>query len=325
MKKKIAIITGGNSSEYVISVKSAQLIIDNLDKEKYIPYRVEIKGLEWSIDVEGKNNISVNKDDFTFTVDNTKTGFDCALIMIHGTPGEDGKLQGYFDMLGLPYTSCDVLTSSLTFNKHFCKSYLKNFGVDTADSVLIKENSKVDIEEIEKKVGIPCFVKPNEGGSSFGVTKVNTIHNLEDAIQEALKEDNEVLIEKYIKGIELTCGVFKSKWNEYIFPITEIVSKKEFFDYEAKYTDGMSDEITPARISVDIENNCKNLSSKIYDLLNCRGIVRIDYIFSNNILYLLEINTIPGMSANSIVPKQIKSMNYSIKSILAELIDNILD
>ncbi len=322
MKKNIAVITGGNSSEYIISVQSAQQIIDHIDRSKFVPYRIEIKGNSWFwLDEDGSSS-EIDKNDFTLKVRGELIHFDCALIMIHGTPGEDGKLQGYLDTLSVPYTSSDVLTSSLTFNKHVTKHYLGSFGVASAKSLLIKGLADMDGGEVVERVGLPCFVKPNEGGSSFGITKVKTIEQLELAVADALKEDDQVLVEEYLDGTEITCGVFKTKWNEYVFPVTEIVSKTEFFDYEAKYTDGMADEIIPARIPVSLEQECKTLSSKIYDILNCRGIVRVDYIHTNNNLNLLEVNTIPGMSRNSIIPRQIRAMQLSLSRLLTELIEN---
>ncbi len=324
MKKNIAIVSGGNSSEWVISVKSARLILDNVDREFFNPYVVTIHEKNWSVEADQQANIPVDKNDFSFHLKGNKINFDAALVMIHGTPGEDGKLQGYFDMLNIPYTSCDVLTSAITFNKVFCKNYLEKFGISSARGHLIKKNDNVDPAQVIAKTGLPCFIKPNNGGSSFGVTKIKSMDEFGKAVEDALKEDDEVLVEEFLEGKEITCGLLKTSKKEYIFPITEIVSKNEFFDYEAKYTDGMSEEITPARISDELEEECKNVSSRIYDILNCKGLVRIDYIHSKGKLYLLEVNTIPGMSPNSIVPKQIRAANLTVKDILKEILKDIL-
>jgi D-alanine-D-alanine ligase len=323
MRKKIAVITGGNSSEYVISVKSADTIIENLDKEKYESYRVEIKGKDWKVALSGGKDIQIDKNDFSFNLNGTKVTFDGALIMIHGDPGEDGKLQGYLEMLDIPYTASNVLTSSATFSKHFTKQYLLSYGVKSADWVLLNKRFGFDVKDVEKKIGFPCFVKPNNAGSSFGVSKVSSHDQLVEAIDKAMKEDDEVLIEKMVSGTEITCGVLRTSKSSYKFPITEIVSKNGFFDYEAKYTVGKSDEIIPARIDDKIAEQCKDLSLKIYDLFNCRWFARIDYIISDNQLYLLEINTIPGMSRESIIPKMVRAANLSLSSLLDEIISDI--
>jgi D-alanine-D-alanine ligase len=322
MKKNIAIVSGGNSSEWVISVKSARLILDNVDREFFNPYVVTIHEKNWSVEVDQQSNIPVDKNDFSYQLKGNKINFDAALVMIHGTPGEDGKLQGYFDMLGIPYSSCDVLSSAITFNKVFCKNYLEKFGIASARYHLIKKNDNVGPAQVIAKTGLPCFIKPNNGGSSFGVTKIKSMDEFGKAVKDALKEDNEVLVEEFLEGTEITCGLLKTSKKEYIFPITEIVSKNEFFDYEAKYTDGMSEEITPARIPKELEDECKKISSRIYDILNCKGLVRIDYIHSKGKLYLLEVNTIPGMSPNSIVPQQIRAAGMSVKDILTEILDD---
>ncbi|MBN2484915.1 MAG: D-alanine--D-alanine ligase [Bacteroidales bacterium] len=323
MKKNIAVITGGNSSEYVISVKSADTIIENLDKTKYKPFRVEIKGTNWKVTMPDGKTVQIDKNDFSFTSNSTKTTFDGALIMIHGDPGEDGKLQGYLEMLGVPYSSSNVLTSSATFSKHFTKQYLLSYGVRSADWILLNKRFGYNVSDVEKKIGFPCFVKPNNAGSSFGVSKASSHNQLVDAINNAMKEDNEVLIEKMVSGTEITCGVLRTSKGAYKFPITEIVSKNGFFDYEAKYTTGMSEEIIPARINEEIAEQCKELSLRIYDLFNCRWFARIDYIISNNNLYLLEINTIPGMSRESIIPKMVKAANFNLPDLLDEILSDI--
>jgi D-alanine-D-alanine ligase len=323
MRKKIAVVTGGNSSEFVISVKSADTIIENIDKTKYEPYRIEIQGNKWKLDLEG-SRYEIDKNDFSVCIDGKKINFDCALIIIHGDPGEDGKLQGYFEMLGIPYTSSDVLTSALTFNKHITKKYLQAFDILSADWWVIGTNDNSKINDIATKIDFPCFVKPNNAGSSFGVSKVSTPDQLQDAIEVALSEDCEVLVEKMVSGTEITCGVLRTSKTAYTFPICEIVSKNGFFDYEAKYSVGKSDEIIPARINDSIAKQCQDLSLKIYDLLNCKWFARIDYIIEDNKLFLLEINTIPGMSKESIIPKMINVAGLELSALISEILSDVL-
>lgn len=324
VKKSIAIVTGGNSSEEVISIKSAKQIIDSLDPSKYIPYLINIKNKKWTVKRGHLPDIEIDKNDFSFVIDNTKIQFDAAFIIIHGTPGEDGKIQSYFEMLNIPYVGPKVLPASLSFNKNACKIYLKQHDIDTARCIYLKNNSSYDTRTIVNTLKLPLFVKPNEAGSSFGVTRVNNEKELEIAIRNAFNEDNNsVLIEEYIEGTEITCGIYRSKGKTTVLPVTEIVSSKDFFDYEAKYTPGMANEITPARISHTDEKNCKELTEKIYKALELSGISRIDYILKNDILYLLEVNTIPGMSKESIVPKQIKEAGLSMKDVLSNLIEDL--
>jgi D-alanine-D-alanine ligase len=258
-------------------------------------------------------------------VNNEKIKFDCVLVGIHGTPGEDGRLQSYFEMMNIPFTTCGVLSSALTFNKYACKQYLKTYDIVTAKSMLLKANEEVNKEEIVKYLGLPCFVKPNNGGSSCGVSKISKVEELIPAIERALEHDSEIIIEEFIQGTEITCGVLKTSNNSKIFPIAEIVSKNDFFDYEAKYTDGMADEIIPARIPENIKLACEKTSAFIYEKLFCRGIVRIDYIVSNDKLYFLEVNTVPGMTENSIVPRMIKAAGLSITEVLTDLIEDAIE
>jgi D-alanine-D-alanine ligase len=321
--KNIAIVAGGDSSEWVISVQSAAQVAKEIEKLEYTGYVVQIRGKQWQV---LQNNIAIaeiDKNDFSFVLNDERILFHCALIAIHGTPGEDGKLQSYFELIGMPYTTCGVLASALTFNKHACKLFLKEFGILSANAVLVKKHDNWNTEAIASELGMPCFVKPNESGSSFGVTKVTDISKLSDAVTLALTEGQEVIIEQFIQGTEVTCGMLKTKAKNFTFPITEIVSKKEFFDYEAKYTPGFSEEITPARISPELAKNIGNTTSKIYDALNCKGIVRTDYIISDNQLYFLEVNTVPGMSPNSIVPKQIREMGLTLADIYKLIIEEI--
>ena len=322
MKKNIAIVAGGNSSEYVISIQSAEQISKWIDKEKYTIYTILAKGTEWIVKSDQFCDLVLNKDDFSFSYNNQKTTFDCALITIHGTPGEDGKMQGYFDTLQIPYTTSNVLASAITFNKVFSKNYLKSFNIPLANFITLKKGDIIDADKIIEVTGLPCFVKPNCGGSSFGVSKVKEKEKLFEAIEFAYKEDNEVIIEEFLPGTELTCGLLKTKEKTIIFPPTEIVSKTEFFDYEAKYTKGMCDEITPARISIELTNEVQQLSSQIYDIFNLNGIVRIDYIYSNNTLYFMEVNTAPGMSAASIVPQQVAAAGLDMKDIFSLVIED---
>ncbi|MGM0407142.1 MAG: D-alanine--D-alanine ligase [Bacteroidota bacterium] len=324
MKKNIAIVCGGDSSEYIVSMNSANQIAQWLDKEKYNVYTVVAKGTEWIVKSELVCDLIVNKDDFSFTLNNQKTKFDCALITIHGTPGEDGKMQGYFDTLRIPYTTSNTLASALTFNKIFSKNYIKTFNIPQARWVSLTKGDPIDANRILEVTGLPCFVKPNCGGSSFGITKVKEKEMLKDAIEEAYKEDDEVIIEEYLEGTELTCGMIKTRQKTLIFPPTEIVSKNEFFDYDAKYN-GMADEITPARISDELTREVQNLSSQIYDIFQLNGIVRVDYIYTNNILYFMEVNTVPGMSAASIVPQQVEAMGLEMKDVFTLAIEDAMD
>ena len=325
MKKNIAIVAGGDSSEDVISFQSAKQIHKWIDKELYNVYTIHVKGTEWKLYSEPHKGLKINKDDFSITLNDKKIKFDCALIAIHGTPGENGILQAYFELLDIPYTTSGVLSSALSFNKFTCKTYLKNFHILSAKTILLKKNEKIEPERIVDLLSPPYFVKPNQGGSSFGISKINTPDKLIEAVNQAFKEDDEVLIEEFIDGIEITCGIVKVNDKEIIFPLTEIVSKNEFFDYEAKYTPGMADEITPARISKKLAEKCRKLSSLIYNKLNCRGIVRIDYILNNNKFYFLEINSVPGMTENSLVPKQMRVMGLSIKELFTQIIENAIN
>ena len=249
--------------------------------------------------------------------------FDAAFIAIHGTPGENGLLQGYFDMLRIPYSSCGAFCSALTFNKHACKQYLKENNIVMADAILLRKDEKPDIEGIIERIKLPCFVKPNDSGSSFGVTKVKKREELLPAIEEAKKESSEVLIEAFMKGRELACGVVRTKNKKIILPLTEIISKNEFFDYEAKYTPGKSDEITPAEIDSETGEEIQRLGSLIYDLLACKGIVRVDFILVGKTPYFLEINTVPGMTEESLIPKQVLAAGISFEDFYSMVIENI--
>ncbi|RXQ87488.1 D-alanine--D-alanine ligase [Ancylomarina salipaludis] len=321
MKRNILIIAGGDSAEFEISMQTSQHIFNTLDKKQYQVYLAVFRGQNWKVNLEDRE-YDIDKNDFSITVDANKIKFDFAYIAIHGTPGENGILQGYFNLINIPHSTCDVLSSSLTFNKHACNTYLKALGYQFAKSVLLKKNEKFDCKLIEQTVGFPCFVKPNADGSSFGISKVKQFSELENAILKAFNEGNEVIIEEFIEGLEVTCGLVKTSKEEIVFPITEVVPKNEFFDFEAKYDPTMAEEITPARISSELTSRIQNLTSEIYDALKCKGIVRIDYIIRNNDIYMLEANTIPGMTANSFIPKQVKAMNRELGDILSLVIED---
>jgi D-alanine-D-alanine ligase len=321
MKPIIAVIAGGDSSEYIVSVKSGQNVYNAIDKEKYTSWLVQMRGQEWLVFNENEPVIPVDKSDFSFMLNGEKIRFDFAYITIHGTPGEDGILQGYFDLLGIPYSTCSVHSSSLTFNKWFCSNYLRNFGIKMARSVRLFKGQQVDIDALISEVGLPAFVKPNAGGSSFGVTKVKEASALREALEKAWEESDEALAEEFVNGTEFTCGLVKLKDKELVFPVTEVIPKNEFFDFEAKYTQGVTDEITPARLPADLFLKCQQLSSRIYDLCNCSGIVRIDYILKDSEFYFLEVNTTPGMTATSFIPQQIKAMGLTLTEVLSLVIE----
>lgn len=319
-RKNIAIVAGGDSSEYIVSVKSGANVLKAINPELFNPWLVRIKGEEWAI-LEGEEKIAeIDKSDFSFTIGTIKTRFDYAYIIIHGTPGEDGKLQGYFEMLKIPYSSCDVQSSALTFNKFFCNNYLRSFGVPMANSVRLFAGEKYSAPGIVASLGLPLFVKPSAGGSSFGVTKVKKSEDLVDAVNKALDESPETIIEQFIDGKEFTCGVVKIGDRKLVFPVTEVIPANEFFDYDAKYKPGMADEITPARISDELTLKVQTLSSQIYDMCSCKGIVRVDYILQGETFYFLEVNTVPGMTETSFIPQQIKAMGLNLTDLLTEII-----
>ena len=321
-KKNIAIMAGGDSSESIISLKSAEQVRRILNKELYQAYTVYVKGDEWVLTSDQYCDMVVNKDDFSFSYQGTKIKFDYALIMIHGTPGENGILQSYFDILNIPYSTSDAFFSALTFNKFACKTYLSHFDIPMASSVLIRKNLDYKIDDIIQKVGLPCFVKPNAGGSSFGISKVKKEEDLEAAIQHAFKEDAEVIIESFIEGIEVSNGILITDNKYYRLPVTEIDTDNEFFDYEAKYTEGKTREITPARLEETMLENIKDKTQKIYQILNCKGVVRVDYIIKEQEAYFLEINTVPGMSGESIIPQQIKHFGIELSDFFEAIIEN---
>jgi len=322
IKKNIAIVAGGDSSEYVISVRSGANVLKAINQELFTPWLVRVKGEEWIV-LDGENKLSdIDKSDFSFTVNGQKCKFDYAYIIIHGTPGEDGLLQGYFEMLHVPYSSCDVQSSSLTFNKFFCNNYLRSFDIPMAQSVRLTMGEKYSSEQIIATLGLPLFVKPSAGGSSFGVTKVKEASELVEAVNKALDESPEAIIEQFIDGKEFTVGVLKTGQRKLVLPVTEVIPKNEFFNYESKYIPGMADEITPARISEELTLKVQALSSRIYDLCSCSGIVRIDYILKDEIFYFLEVNTVPGMTETSFIPQQIKAMGLNLTDLLTDIIQS---
>jgi D-alanine-D-alanine ligase len=320
--KTIAIVGGGDSSEFEISLKSANEVGKALSS-RYIVYIIMIRGTNWYWEDQKGRYHNIDKNDFSLVADEYRIRFDAVFIAIHGTPGENGFLQGYFDMMGVPYTSCGAFCAALTFNKHACKLFLKEYKIPMADAIIIRKGDKIDQGKIIKRTGLPCFVKPNDSGSSFGVTKVKKKEDLLPAIEIAFKESHEVMIEEFMNGREVACGVVKTKNKEVILPVTEIISKNEFFDYEAKYLPGKSDEITPADIPVEVTKEIQRLSSLVYDLLDCSGIVRVDFILINLKPYFLEINTVPGMTEESLVPKQIKAAGLTFEDLYSMVVEDL--
>ena len=313
--KKVAVIEGGYSKEKDISIKSAKTVFDNLDRTKFDPTRVLIDENEWiAYDEEGK--YSIDKNDFSYTKNGYKHNFEYAFIVIHGTPGEDGKLQGYLDMVGISYNTSSAAVMALTFQKYHCNQFLKNFGINVPEAVLIKPEDAIDERQIIDKVKLPCFAKPTDGGSSFGVTKVKKVSDLLPAIKEAFNHGSEVVVEENIEGREVTCGVYRDSEGIKALPITEIISENEYFDYDAKYN-GKSKEVTPAELTDLITSKIQSLTKEIYGILGMRGIVRMDYIVNyGGIPLLIEINSVPGMSKESIVPQMASALNIKLSSIL---------
>lgn len=320
--RTIAIVAGGDSPEYEISIKSANGVARAL-AFRYEVYIIIIQGINWYWEDQKGRYHNIDKNDFTLIVDDFHIRFDAIFMAIHGTPGENGLLQGYFDMLGIPYTGCDSFCSSLTFNKQATKLFLKEYGIPMADAVMIRKGNPVDREGILKRIYLPCFVKPNDSGSSFGVTKVKKKEDLFPAIEKAFEESDEVMIESYMNGREVACGLVKVKSRAIIMPVTEIISKNEFFDYEAKYTPGRSDEITPAHLQPDITEKIQQMSSSIYDLLGCRGIVRVDFIILGGKPHFLEVNTIPGMTDESLIPKQAQAAGIKLDELYSLVIEDL--
>ena len=316
---KVAVIEGGDSSEKAISIKSAQTVFNNLDRAKFAPTKVLIDKNEWTA-YDDHGRYPIDKNDFSFIKNDTKNTFKYAFIAIHGTPGEDGKLQGYLDMIGIPYNTSSAAITALTFQKFHCNQFLKNFGINVPESVLIKTEEAINERQIIDKVKLPCFVKPTDGGSSYGVTKVKKENDLLSAITAAFKHGTEVVVEQSIEGREVTCGVYSAKEGTKALPVTEIISENEYFDYDAKYN-GKSKEVTPAELTDLMTSKIQSLTKEIYGILGMKGIVRIDYIISKeNKPYLIEINSIPGMSKESIIPQMLKVQNLNLEKVLNDII-----
>lgn len=328
MKKNIALVTGGFSGEAVISYKSATTIGNNLDPEKYNVYKIDVNPKGWFYELADGNKIEVDKNDFTLLLNGGKVKFDAVFIGMHGTPGEDGKLQGYFDTLKIPYTSCDAATSAITFNKRYTVAVARMAGIAVANSIHLFSNMPVPGSQVADQLKFPVFVKPNNGGSSIGMSKVAKKEELEAAIAKAFKEDKQVLVEEMIEGREFTVGVFKTKGNIIVLPLTEVRAHddKAFFDFEAKYQ-GKSTETTPAEIDEAIADKIRDAAKKIYSVFNCRGVVRIDFIYNeaSGSPHMLEINTIPGQSDASIVPQQVKVMGWSLKEFYTKLVEEAFE
>lgn len=331
-KRNIAIVCGGDSSEHDVSLKSAQGLYSFFDKERYNVFIVDIKGLDWKVGLSDGTSAKIDRNDFSFQAEEGKVVFDYAYITIHGTPGENGLLQGYFDLMRIPYSTSGVLIEALTFDKFVLNQYLRAYGVSVAESLLIRKGYEelVSDEDIEKTIGMPCFVKPASDGSSFGVTKVKSKDHLPAAIRKAMMESPEIMVEAFIEGTEISQGCYKTKEKSVVLPATEVVTDNEFFDYDAKYN-GQAKEITPARLEEDTARRVAELTSHIYDILGCNGIIRIDYIISKtrkadgteaDKINLLEINTTPGMTPASFIPQQAKAAGLEMKDILTEIIEN---
>ena len=326
MKKKVALVTGGLSGEAQISYKSAVTVNGNLDRSKFDVYQIDINATGWWYTPENGAPQKVNRDDFSITDGGSKINFDVVLLCIHGTPGEDGKLQGYFDMLGLPYTSCDAATSALTFNKRYTVAVAAFGGISVANSMHLFKHTPVSPTAILEKLQLPVFVKPNNGGSSIGMSKVTTADALAPALEKAFKEDTQVLVEEFISGREFTIGVFKTKGSLQVLPITEIETSNEFFDFEAKYQ-GKSVETTPALISDTMQSQLEAAAKRVYEVLNCRGVVRVDFIYNEGkeLPYMLEVNTVPGQSAASVIPQQVKAMGMSLQDFYTSIVEESLN
>ncbi len=331
-KRKIAIVCGGDSSEHDVSLRSAQGLYSFFDKDRYEVFIVAIKGLDWNVDLGDGTTSKIDLNDFSFINNGQRTFFDYAYITIHGTPGENGILQGYFELIGIPYSTSGVLVEAMTFDKFVLNQYLRGYGVTVADSLLIRKGYEevVSDDEVEERIGMPCFVKPAADGSSFGVSKVKNKDQLAPAIRKAMLESSDVMVESFIEGTEISIGCYKTREKTVVFPATEVVTSNEFFDYDAKYN-GQVKEITPARINDDTARRVAELTSHIYDILHCNGIIRIDYIISKgkgkdgqevDKINLLEINTTPGMTLTSFIPQQVKAAGLKMSDVLTDIVEN---
>ena len=326
IKRNIAIVCGGDSSEHDVSMRSAQGLYSFFDKERYNVYIVDVKWQDWHVDLEDGRTVQVDRRDFSCVIDGKVVVFDYAYITIHGTPGENGVMQGYFELLHIPYSTSGVLVEAMTFDKYVLNNYLRGFGVNVADSILVRRGEEIDENEVARRLGMPCFVKPAADGSSFGVSKVKEPDQLAAALRVAFMESNEVMIERYMQGTEISIGCYKTKEKSVVFPATEVVTSNEFFDYAAKYN-GQVQEITPARIADATAKAVAEETSRIYDILHCNGIIRIDYIITkdaegNDCINMLEINTTPGMTATSFIPQQVRAAGLDITQVLSEIVEN---
>ncbi|MBK6347945.1 MAG: D-alanine--D-alanine ligase [Bacteroidales bacterium] len=331
MKKNIALLTGGYSEEFEISVKSGKVVAGHLDHSLFNIFLIRVTENKWIHYDEDNLESEVNLNDFTLNIHGKKIIFDAALIVIHGTPGEDGKIQGYLDMMKVPYNTCGRATSSLTFNKFFCNEVAGSLGVHVAKTFYLHKRDEVRTDEILNFTGLPCFVKPNSNGSSIGISKVKQAADLLPAIERSFNVDSETLIQQFVPGTEVTCGIYEKNGKLVVLPLTQIISHKEWFDYEAKYTDGLADEITPAPIGETLAAECREISAMLYRKLNCRGIVRFDYILTEpsftdgSRFFFLEVNTIPGLSEASIVPRQAASVGISLKQLFTDVLNETMN
>ena len=328
LKRNIAIVCGGDSSEHDVSMRSAQGLYSFFDKERYNIYIVDVKGINWHVEYEDGDVATIDKNDFSFVLDGKAVVFDYAYITIHGTPGENGVMQGYFELLHIPYSTSGVLVEAMTFDKYVLNNYLRGWGVNVAKSILVRrgEESRYSDEFIEKEIGMPCFVKPAADGSSFGVSKVKNVDQLAPALRVAFMESDEVMIESFLQGTEISIGCYKTREKSVVFPATEVVTSNEFFDYDAKYN-GQVQEITPARIAPETAKRVAEEVSRIYDILHCNGIIRIDFIISkdadgNDKINMIEVNTTPGMTATSFIPQQVRAAGLDIKEVLTDIVEN---
>ena len=328
LKRNIAIVCGGDSSEHDVSIRSAQGLYSFFDKERYNIYIVDVKGQDWHVNLPNGTTAPIDKNDFSFVLDGKAVVFDYAYITIHGTPGENGVMQGYFELLHIPYSTSGVLVEAMTFDKYVLNNYLRGWGVNVAKSILVRrgEESRYSDEFIEKEIGMPCFVKPAADGSSFGVSKVKNVDQLAPALRVAFMESDEVMIERLLQGTEISIGGYKKREKSVVFPATEVVTSNEFFDYDAKYN-GQVQEITPARIAPETAKRVAEEVSRIYDILHCNGIIRIDFIISkdadgNDKINMIEVNTTPGMTATSFIPQQVRAAGLDIKEVLTDIVEN---
>ena len=325
-KRTVAIVCGGDSSEHDVSLRSAQGLYSFFDHERYDIYIVYIKDTDWHVNLYNCDILEIDKNDFSFKLDGKHIYFDYAYITIHGQPGENGVMQGYFDLIHLPYSTSGVLVEAMTFDKYVLNNYLRGFGVNVADSILLRRGESYDEQTIANRLGMPCFVKPAADGSSFGVSKVKNADQLAPALRVAFMESDEVMIEGFLDGVEISQGVYKTAEKSVVLPATEVVTSNEFFDYDAKYN-GQVQEITPARLAPETAAKVAAETSRIYDILHANGIIRIDYIISkdkdgNDKINMLEINTTPGMTATSFIPQQVRAAGLDIKEVLSEIVEN---